>query len=116
MTIEPILAAVANQSIYGEPTELNYVAMIHALVARIVERIPIIKGLVKRLQYDFMFHLECGFLFSDGIPSEASFSGFTQKLNESNVLKTVPKTFAVSVSIFYCLVDHGVDKPCRIWD
>lgn len=92
LTIEPILAAVSKRSIYGAPTELNYAAMIYALVARIVERIPTIKDLVKRLRHDFMFHLECGFLFSDRIPSEASFSRFTQKLSESNVLETVQET------------------------
>ncbi|ENQ3081246.1 transposase, partial [Bacillus cereus] len=92
LTIEPILAVVSKRSIYGAPTELNYAAMIYALVARIVERIPTIKDLVKRLRHDFMFHLECGFLFSDRIPSEASFSRFTQKLSESNVLETVQET------------------------
>lgn len=66
--------------------------MIYALVAYIVERIPTIKDLVKRLRHDFMFHLKCGFLFSDRIPSEASFSRFTQKLSESNVLETVQET------------------------
>jgi transposase len=66
--------------------------MIYALFARIVERIPIIKDLVKRLRNDFMFHLECGFLFSDRIPSKASFSRFTQKLSESNALENVQET------------------------
>lgn len=79
MTIGPVLAVVSKRSIYGAPTELNYAAMIYALVACIVERIPTIKDLVKRLRHDFMFHLECGFLFSDRIPSEASFSRLTQK-------------------------------------
>ena len=92
LTIEPVLAAVSKRSIYGAPTELNYVAMIYALVTRIVERIPMIKDLVKRLRHDFMFHLECGFLFSDRIPSKASFSRFAQKLSESNVLETVQET------------------------
>ena len=90
--IEPLLVAVSKKNVYGAPTELNYPAMIYALVARIVERIPTIKDLVKRLRHDFMFHLECGFLFSDRIPSEASFSRFTQKLSESNALETVQET------------------------
>jgi transposase len=90
--IEPLLFAVSKKNVYGAPTELNYPAMIYALVARIVERIPTIKDLVKRLRHDFMFHLECGFLFSDRIPSEASFSRFTQKLSESNALEMVQET------------------------
>jgi len=92
LNIEPLLFAVSKKTVYGAPTELNYPAMIYALVARIVERIPTIKDLVKRLRNDFMFHLECGFLFSDCIPSEASFSRFTQKLSESKALETVQET------------------------
>jgi transposase len=87
--IEPLLFAVNKKSIYGAPTELNYPAMIYALVVRILERIPTIKDLIKRLTQDFMFRLDCGFLFSDRIPSEASFSRFTTKLSESNALESV---------------------------
>lgn len=90
--IEPVLFAVTKKTVYGAPTELNYPAMIYALVVRIVERIPTIKDLVKRLRHDFIFHLDCGFLFSDRIPSEASFSRFTKKLSESNALENVQET------------------------
>ncbi len=69
--IELLLFVVSKKPVYGVPAELNYPAMIYALVACIVERIPTIKDLVKRLLHDFMFHLEGGFLFSDRIPSEA---------------------------------------------
>jgi hypothetical protein len=58
--IEPLLFAVRKKAVYGAPTELNYPAMIYALVARILERIPTIKDLIKRLTQDFMFHLDCG--------------------------------------------------------
>ncbi|HDX9578818.1 TPA: transposase [Bacillus pseudomycoides] len=90
--IEPLLFAVSKKTVYGAPTALNYPAMIYALVARIVERIPTIKDLVKRLRHDFIFHLDCGFLFSDHIPSEASFSRFTKRLSESNALEHVQET------------------------
>jgi transposase len=90
--IEPLLFAVSKKTVYGAPTELNYPAMIYALVIRIVERIPTIKDLVKRLRQDFLFHLECGFLFSDRIPSEASFSRFVKKLSESTALEDVQQT------------------------
>lgn len=90
--IEPLLFAVSKKTVYGAPTELNYPAMIYALVIRIVERIPTIKDLVKRLRHDFIFHLECGFLFSDRIPSEASFSRFIKKLSESKALEEVQET------------------------
>jgi transposase len=89
LNINPILMVVSKRSLYGAPTELNYAAMIYALVARIIERIPTIKDLRKRLKYDFIFRLECGFLFSDRLPSEASFSRLIQKISESKVLETV---------------------------
>ena len=87
--IEPLLFTVNKKSVYGAPTELNYPAMIYALVARILERIPTIKDLIKRLTQDFMFRLDCGFLFSDRIPSEASFSRLTSKLSDSTAFESV---------------------------
>lgn len=85
--IEPIIFAVSKKSIYGAPTELNYTAMIYALVARIHEGIPTIKLLVKRLKNDLLFRLDCGFLFSDQTPSEASFSRLIGRLSESQILE-----------------------------
>jgi transposase len=90
--IEPLLFAVNKKSIYGAPTELNYPAMIYALVARILERIPTIKDLIKRLTQDFMFRMDCGFLFSDRTPSEAAFSRLTSKLSESIALELVQES------------------------
>ncbi|MED3563162.1 hypothetical protein [Bacillus xiapuensis] len=54
-----------------------------------MERIPTIKDLIKRLTKDFMFRLDCGILFSDRIPSEASFSHLTSKLSDSTAFETV---------------------------
>lgn len=87
--LEPLLFAVNKKSVYGAPTELNYPAIIYALVAHILERIPTIKDLIKRLTQDFMFRLDCGFLFSDRIPSEASFSRLTSKLSDSTAFESV---------------------------
>lgn len=71
----------------GAPEELNYPAMIVALFIRYVERIPTIKDLVKRLRNDIAFKLDCGFLVSDSVPSEASYSRLIDKLEASNVLE-----------------------------
>ena len=90
--IEPLLFAVNKKTVNGAPTELNYPAMIYSLVARILERIPTIKDLIKRLKKDFLFRLDCRFLFSDRIPSEASFSRLTSKLSESNALESVQES------------------------
>ncbi|MEK3989673.1 transposase [Robertmurraya sp. FSL R5-0851] len=79
--------AVSKKSWLGAPTELNYSAMIYSLVARFIERIPTIKDLIKRLKHDFIFRLECGFLVSDQIPSEASYSRLIEKLSETNAIE-----------------------------
>ncbi|PUA38388.1 hypothetical protein C8Z91_14480 [Paenibacillus elgii] len=89
LDIEPILYTIAKKSTYGAPTELNYAAMLYSLVARIVERIPTVKDLRKRLKHDFIFRMECGFLFSDNLPSEASYSRLIQKLSETTLLEKV---------------------------
>ncbi|EOR22276.1 transposase [Niallia nealsonii AAU1] len=57
--IEPIFAVVTKKSRFGRPVELNYVAMIYSLITRIMERIPFIKDLVKRLKHDMIFRLDC---------------------------------------------------------
>uniref|UniRef100_UPI002FCC1239 transposase n=1 Tax=Halalkalibacter lacteus TaxID=3090663 RepID=UPI002FCC1239 len=90
--IDPILAVVSKKALYGAPVQLNYAAMTYSLAARILERIPTIKDLIKRLTNDFMFRLDCGFLLSDAIPSEASYSRMLTKLVESDVLERVQET------------------------
>nr|WP_241155067.1 transposase [Rummeliibacillus sp. TYF005] len=57
--------------------------MIQSLVIRIVERIPTVKDLVKRLKYDLIFRLDCGFLLSDSVPSEASYSRMVDVISYS---------------------------------
>ena len=90
--IYPILAVVSKKALYGAPVQLNYAAMIYSLAARILERIPTMKDLIKRLKNDYMFRLDCGFLLSDAIPSEASYSRILSKLAESDVLERVQET------------------------
>lgn len=43
LNLGPLLMIVSKQSSKGAPSKLNYSAMIYALVARIIERIPTIK-------------------------------------------------------------------------
>ncbi|EUJ31967.1 transposase, partial [Listeria cornellensis] len=74
----------------GRPISLNYEATFKALVIRYVEGIPTIKALVKRLNEDLVFKLNLGFLCSERVPSEASFSRFTQVLSQhADVLQTI---------------------------
>jgi transposase len=90
--IDPIFAVVTKKSRFGRPVELNYSAMIYSLAARIIERIPFIKDLVKRLKNDIVFRLDCGFLVSDSIPSEAAYSRMITIISESNVLEEAQET------------------------
>lgn len=87
--MDSAILAVSKKSWRGAPTELNYAAMIYSLVARIVERIPTIKDLVKRLENDIIFRLECGFLISDEVPSEASYSRLISKLAETEIIENI---------------------------
>ena len=48
--LQPIFQLFCKKTLYSAPRELNYGAMIQSFVIRIVERIPTIKDLVKRLK------------------------------------------------------------------
>lgn len=85
LDLEKIVAVVSKKSWRGAPVELNYPAMVCSLFARLVERIPTIKDLLKRLKNDLLFRVNCGFLISDDVPSEASYSRMIQKLSVSDV-------------------------------
>src|SRR5699024_1128038 len=85
--LHKIYREVMKKSLVGAPEELNYAAMIISIFIRYVERIPTIKDLVKRLNHDIAFKLDCGFLVSDAIPSEASYSRLITKLMHSDVLE-----------------------------
>ncbi len=86
---------VTKKSHLGRPVQLNYAAMIYSLIARITERIPFIKDLVSRLHYDLMFRLDCGFLVSDEVPSEAAYSRMITLISESNALEQVQEQLLI---------------------
>src|SRR5699024_1332979 len=72
INMDAIYYEVSKKTSLGAPTQLNYTAMIITVFIRYVERIPTIKDLITRLHQDRAFKINCGFLFSDDIPSEAS--------------------------------------------
>src|SRR5690625_5472195 len=61
INMDLIYAKVSKKTKVGAPTELNYPAMIISFFIRYVERIPTIKDLIKRLDDDIAFKLNCGF-------------------------------------------------------
>lgn len=54
-----------------------------------MERIPTVKDLVKRLKHDLIFRFDCGFLHSDILPSEASYSRMIRLISESDAMTHV---------------------------
>lgn len=87
LDISPFLKVVSKKSLNGKPTQLNYAAMLVSLSVRVMERIPTMKDLIKRLARSVEFSTQCGFTGSDRIPSEASFSRMIRKLKSSAVFQ-----------------------------
>ncbi len=84
--VQPIFQLFSKKTLRGAPRECNYGAMIQSLIIRIVERIPTVKDLVKRLVNDPLFRLDCGFLISDSVPSESSYSRMVDVISQSDVM------------------------------
>jgi len=97
------------QELYDmEPTKLNYAAMIISLFVRYIERIPTIKDLVKHLNDDIAFKLNCGFLVSDEVPSEASYSRLLTKLSDSNILEQAQEKLIIQAISGGFIIDDAV--------
>lgn len=86
LDIYQLLKAVSKKAFSGAPVQLNYTAMIYSLLIRIIERIPTVKDLRKRLKNSLEFRFDCGFTLSDSIPSEASYSRMILKIQDSSSL------------------------------
>ncbi len=86
LDITPLLMAVSKKAFLGAPAQLNYSAMIYSLFIRVIERIPTIKDLRRRLKNSLEFRLDCGFTLADSVPCEASYSRMIQKIHSSSAL------------------------------
>jgi len=86
LDIFPLLGAVSKKALLGAPTRLNYSAMIYSLFIRVIERIPTIKDLRKRLKNSLEFRFDCGFTMADSVPSESSYTRMIQKIHASSAL------------------------------
>ena len=106
--IDHIYRGVSKKSRLGAPEELNYAAMIISVFIRYVERIPTIKDLVKRLNEDIAFKINCGFLLSDHIPSEASYSRLMTKLSDSHCLEEIQERIVTATIQEGFIVDDTV--------
>ncbi len=106
--LDAVYYEVSKKSIIGAPIELNYAAMIISVFIRYIERIPTIKDLVKRLNHDIAFKLNCGFLVSDEIPSEASYSRLLTKLSDSNILEQAQEKLIIQAISEGFIIDDTV--------
>lgn len=106
--IQPIFHLFTKKTMKGAPRELNYGAMIQSLFARYIERIPTIKDLVKRLVNDPIFRFDCGFLVSDSVPSEASYSRLIHVISESGILDSLHDSLIQSVITEGFLTDEHI--------
>ncbi|RNC27960.1 MAG: hypothetical protein AWM53_02071 [Candidatus Dichloromethanomonas elyunquensis] len=86
LDITPLLRVVSKKALFGAPTRLNYSAMIYSLFIRVIERIPTIKDLRRRLKNSLEFRFDCGYSLADSVPSEASYSRMIQKIHASSAL------------------------------
>lgn len=83
--LQPIFQLFSKKTMRGAPRELNYGAMIQSLLIRIIERIPTGKDLIQRLKNDLIFRLDCGFLLSNSVPSESSYSRMVDVISQSEI-------------------------------
>lgn len=85
----PILRLFQKDSEVGAPITVNYEACFRAIVVRYIEGIDTMKALVRRLKDDLKFKLSVGFLYSQQVPSEATFSRIFQVLSQDVYSMTV---------------------------
>jgi transposase len=107
LDITPLLKIVSKKALFGAPTKLNYPAMIYSLIIRVIERIPTIKDLRKRLKNSLEFRFDCGFTLSDSVPSEASYSRMIQKIQASSAL-----TEAQNDLVYQAFREGFIDAEC----
>src|SRR5699024_9370926 len=106
--MDAIYFEIRKRSRFGAPTKLEFAAMIISLFVRYIERIPTIKDLNKRLHDDIAFKINCGFLVSDEIPSEASYSRLITQLEESNILEEVQEKLVLQAIKEGYIIDETV--------
>lgn len=106
--LDAIIHELEKKSRRGAPVELNYPAMVVSFFVRLVERIPTMKDLVKRLDSDLAFKRSCGFGVSDPIPSEASYSRLVSKLSDSDILEKALETVVCQAAAEGFIADDTV--------
>lgn len=108
LSTAPLLDIVGKKKMVGPPLQLNYPAMIYSLLARYMDRIPTIKDLVRRLHADLGFKRDCGFLISDAVPSESTYSRLIQRISPSKALERINQAVLTAAMEEGALAGHHV--------
>lgn len=104
LDFSPLVGLFQKDSSVGAPITVNYEASIRALIISYLEGIPDVKTMVERIKQDLRFKLSLGFLYSDRVPSESTFSRILHTLSSHRetliqmntvLLKTIDQEFNV---------------------
>lgn len=87
LDIKPFMEVLIKKALFGAPTQVNYQALVYSLFIRVIERIPTIKDLRRRLKNSLEFRMECGFTLAERIPSAATYSRAIKKIQASSALQ-----------------------------
>ncbi len=85
MDLSDIMSQLESQDVRIGPRGYCKRAMLYAMVARIIEKIPTVKSLCDRLRDDARFRYNCGFDPYQPPPSQATFSRFMKQLEETDI-------------------------------
>ncbi|MDW7661964.1 MAG: transposase [Bacillota bacterium] len=83
--LSEIMFKLQSQDVRTGPRGYCKRAMLYAVIARIVEKIPAIKALCDRLRDDARFRYNCGFDPYQPPPSQATFTRFMKQLEEAGI-------------------------------
>jgi transposase len=83
--LSKIMSKLESQDVRTGPRGYCKRAMLYAMVARIVEKIPTVKALCDRLRDDVRFRYNCGFDPYQPPPSQATFTRFMKQLEETGI-------------------------------
>ncbi|MGM0110168.1 transposase [Enterococcus sp. DIV0187] len=107
--LSAVLKLFEKESRVGPPITVNYEAALRSMMVRFIEKIPTIHDLVTRLENDLRFKLSLGFLYSQPVPSESTYTRIGQTLAEHpEVLETLNETFILAIQKEFGIFDEPV--------
>lgn len=106
---DKLLALFDKETSVGPPVTVNYEAVLRSIVARFYEKIPTQKDLILRLKNDLRFKLSLGFLYSEAIPSETTYSRVMKTLSQHlDLLETMNQALLRCVNEEFGIFNENV--------